>query len=138
MAATTETTFDIIEAALRILTVIDEVTSPTAEQSELAIEVLNDMLSNYYVDGIRLGWFPQTLTTYNSIPAPLQDYDTRNIKLLFATELAPHFGIEVGQTLLGLADAAFKALCKRYIKYFDSDLTGLPFSQGGLFGPGRV
>jgi hypothetical protein len=138
MAATTETPYDIIVFALRILTIIDEISAPTIEQASLALEVLNDMMLNYARDGVRLGWYPQSMATYQVYPAPIQDYDTRDVKILLAKELTIHFGIEATDTLIGLADASFKALAKRYLKYVESDMTGLPFSQGGLFGPGRI
>lgn len=141
MAQTKETTLDIITAALRMLTVIDELSSPTPEQSSTAITVLNNMMANYNVDGLRMGWFPQTLTNYNIVPAPLQDFDVEGVKYLLSVKLAPHFGIPLTGDLAGLvelADGAMRDLSKRYIKYFNSDLTGLPFPQGGLFGPGRV
>ena len=135
MAYTTQTVLEGITAGYRLLTMIDEVTPPSAEQTTVGLEVFNDMMLNLDADGIRLGWYPQ-----NNVAniMPLQDIDVRNVKLLLASELANHYGIEIGQTLAAKIDAAIRQLSKRAIEYFESDLTGLPFAQGGLFGPGRI
>lgn len=130
-----QTILQIITASLRMLTVIDEITEPSQEQAQAALVVLNDLMADFYADGIRLGWYPQTDT--NAV-APLEDADIRNVKILLAEELSLHFGIEITPSMQGEAKAVYQELAKRYIRYTDSDLTILPFSQGGLFGPGRV
>lgn len=135
MAYTTDSVLEIITSAYRQLTMLDELGVPTAEQSAVGLEVLNDMLTNMDIDGIRLGWYPQTVVT---AVAPLQDYDVRNVKVLLASDLAAHYGITVPEDLKPKIELAAKQLAKRSIKYIEADLTGLPFSQGGLFGPGRV
>ena len=131
------TNLELITFALRILNVIDEVSGPSPEQTSLAMTVLNDMMANYDADGLRVGWWPQTMSMLTST-CPLQDRDIRDVKILLAEELAMHFGIELTPTLVSEAEYSYKCIAKRSIEYFESDLTGLPFSQGGLFGPGRV
>lgn len=129
---------DIITNGYLVLTIIDEITPPTAEQAKVGFTVLNDMCANLDADGIRFGWFPQTNLTDT---APLQDQDIRNVKLMFIAELARQYGIDLKSErpqLYDDIDSAVRAQSKRSIEYFDCDLTGLPFSQGGLFGPGRV
>ena len=120
------------------MTIIDEVTPPSAEQAQKGLTILNDMVANMEADGIRVGWYPQTEL---DATAPLQDQDIRNVKLMFVGELARHYGIDLKAerpTLLDEIDSAVRTQSKRSIEYFDSDLTGLPFAQGGLFGPGRI
>lgn len=132
------TNLQIITDGYLVLTIIDENEVPTAEQAQVGLTVLNEFLANLQADGIRVGWFPQTDLT---VTAPLQDEDIRNVKLMFMGELARRYGIDLSAERPDLADeidSAVRNQAKRSIEYFDVDLTGLPFSQGGLFGPGRV
>ncbi len=129
---------DIITNGYLVLTIIDENEVPTAEQAQLGLTVLNEFVANMEEDGVRFGWFPQTSL---QATAPVRDADIRNLKLLFVAELARRFGIDLSTERPDLAeeiDSAMRTQSKRSIEYFDSDLTGLPFAQGGLFGPGRV
>jgi hypothetical protein len=133
---TQQTILDIITSAYRLNTVIDEVTPPSAEQGQAALVLINDMMANMQADlTASLGWYPQTDITSR---APLQDQDVMAIKFLLAVHIALNFGIKIEEDLAGASNKAYTALVKRYINYVDSDLTGLPYSQGGLFGPGRI
>lgn len=136
MANTTETNYDIITSAYRLNTIIDEITPPSAEQGQAGLVYLNNMMSNLQADlRASLGWYPQTDI---SALAPLQDQDILAIKYLLAGHVALNTGIKLEEDLSGAILAFTRALTKRYIDYVESDLTGLPFSQGGLFGPGRI
>lgn len=130
-----QTNLDIITASYRILTVIDEITPPSAEQARTALTVLNDMLADYEVTGLRLGWFPQTSLID---AAPLDPANVRAVKYLLARDLALHFGVPLTQDLKAVMDEVYDELAKRCVEYFQSDLTGLPFAQGGFWGAGRV
>jgi hypothetical protein len=132
------TVLDIITNGYRVLTIIDEIGVPTPEQAQVGLTVLNEMMASYQKNGIRFGWYPQASLTAQ---APIQDDDIRNAKLMFVGELARNYGIDLKTErpkLIDEIDDAMQQQDKRSIKYFQSDLTGLPFSQGGLFGPGRV
>ena len=136
MSNTTETNYDIITSAYRLNTIIDEITPPSAEQGQSGLVYINNMMSNLQADlRASLGWYPQTDI---SAVAPLQDQDVLAVKYLLAGHIALNFGIKIDTDLAGAIDVFNRALIKRYIDYVDSDLTGLPFSQGGLFGPGRI
>ena len=136
MSNTTQTNLDIITSAYRLNTIIDEITNPSSEQGQAGLTFLNDTMTNLQADlRANLGWYPQTDT---SAIAPLQDQDVLAIKYLLAGNIAINFGIKLEVDLVGAMDASYRALVKRYIDIVDSDLTGLPFSQGGLFGPGRI
>jgi hypothetical protein len=135
VAYTTQTVLNLLTSAFRQLTMIDEVGAPSAEQTAVGLEVLNDMMLNMEMDGLHFGWYPQSSATNI---APLQDTDVRNIKVMLAKELATHYGIEIQPTLAKKIDEVDEQNSKRSVRYVETDLTGLPFSQGGLFGPGRV
>jgi len=133
---TTETNLDIITSAYRLNTIIDEITPPSAEQGQTGLVYLNNTMANLQADlRANLGWYPQTDI---SAVAPLQDQDILAIKFLLAGSVAINTGVKLEGDLIGAIDSSYRSLVKRYIDYVDSDLTGLPFSQGGLFGPGRI
>jgi hypothetical protein len=57
------TNVQLIGDSLRLLGVIAETESPSAEQGAHALRVLNRMLEEWTERGINLGWFEQTSTT---------------------------------------------------------------------------
>lgn len=124
----TTTVIAIIEAALRLLNVIDEEETPSAEQGIKGLHILNDLLADAYSDGIDLGWRPIADADISG-DAPLASEDVRGVKLWLAIEAAPHFGIEPLPTLKELGSDAYAKLAKRAIKYTQADVSGLPVAE---------
>lgn len=128
---------DIVTDAARIVNLIDETQQLSAEQGQMALVALNDLMADYFEDGIELGWYPQTDL---SVIAPLASTDVRCVKLCFGKELAMRAGLT--QTLpedlkQEMADA-YEKLAKRTIEYFESDMSNLPVPQGTFWGGGRT
>lgn len=126
----TTTVIEMIEASLRLLNVIDEEETPSAEQGIKMLHILNDMLADARGDGIDLGWRPIADADI-SIDAPLSPKDVRGVKLWLAIEAAPHFGVEPLPTLKELGNDAYAKLAKRAIKFTESDVSGLPVAEAG-------
>lgn len=124
------TVIEIIEAALRLINVIDEEETPSPEQGIKGLHILNDMLADAYSDGIDLGWRPIADADI-SVDAPLATQDVRAVKLWLAIESAPHFGVEPLPTLKELGSDAYGKLAKRAIKFSESDVSGLPIPESG-------
>jgi hypothetical protein len=124
----TTTVIEIISASLRLLNVIDEEETPSAEQGFKTLHILNDMLADARSDGIDLGWRPIADADI-SIDAPLKPQDVRGVKLWLAIETAPHFGIEPLPTVKELGNDAYAKLAKRAIKFTESDVSGLPIAE---------
>lgn len=124
----TSTVNEICEASLRLLNVIDEEETPSAEQGIKTLHILNDMMADAQSDGIELGWYPIADADITN-DAPLQNADVRAVKLCLAIEAAPHFGVEPLQTLKDLAADAYGKLAKRAIKTFEADVSGLPMAD---------
>lgn len=131
------TVLDICTDAARIVNIIDETQQLSAEQGVMALTALNDLLSDYAVDGIDLNWYPQTDL---QATAPLADSDARCVKLCFARELALRTGLTqtLPDELKEEMEEAYQKLSKRTIEYFESDMSGLPVPQGSYWGGGRV
>lgn len=130
---------EIIQYALLKCNVIDENSSPSAEQGVTGLNVLNDMLLNEQRDGLRLGWFKQTNLAAN---APLRDEDIYGVKMLLTRALAAHYGIVLEPPLAdfpGMPDSgeiakAHRQLIKRSLAFVEADLGELSRPQGGPWG----
>jgi hypothetical protein len=123
---------EIITFAYQKLGVIDENSSPSNEQGQVGLTVLNDYLLNEAADGMRLGWWTQTSL---QATAPLRPEDVHGVKLLLARQLAAHYGITIQSPLLidDIAEAK-RQLVKRSVLYSEADFSELPRSQGGPWG----
>lgn len=123
---------EIITFAYQKIGVIDENSSPSAEQGQTALIILNDFLLNEAADGMRLGWFYQSSITST---APLRLEDVHGVKLMLAEQLAAHFGIALADpVLLANIDKAKTQLTKRSLRYSEADFSELSRPQGGPFG----
>lgn len=124
----------IVTEAFQIATIVDETESPSPEQGVNGLTVLNDMLANEAVDGLRLGWWPQTSLTN---VAPLRDSDFYGVKLMLAIRLAPRYGKNLAESnplIVAEEIEARRQLVKRSLRYFESDLGELQRPQAGPWG----
>lgn len=126
------TNLEIISFAYQKLGVIDENSSPSFEQGQTALTVLNDYLLNEAADGMRLGWFTQTQT---SATAPLRPEDVHGVKMLLCNQLAVHYGITIqNPSLMMEIQTAKTQLVKRSLRYSEVDFSELSRPQGGPWG----
>lgn len=126
------TNFEIITDAYQLIGVIDENSSPSNEQGVTALSVLNDYLLNEAADGMRLGWFRQSVL---QACAPLRDEDVYGVKILLALQLAARYGVTIqNQQLLESGVTAKTQLVKRSLRYSESDFSEFPRPQGGPWG----
>lgn len=123
----------VISDAYRVVNIIDENEAPTAAQANLALSVMNDMLANEAADGMRLGYYPQTLL---SAIVPLRDQDIYGVKLMLAKKLAMRFGVQIApdSDLMTEMRESYRQLVKRSIRYMESDLGELQRPQAGPWG----
>lgn len=121
------TNLELATYALLKVNVIDENSSPSAEQGATALNVLNDLMANMSADGVKLGWYPQTNLAATS---PLQNQDIGPIKYMLAAALAAHYGITLGELLIAEIAAAETRLKKRALRYSEADMSELPRPQG--------
>lgn len=123
---------EIITFAYQKIGVIDENSSPSFEQGQVALTVLNDYLLNEAADGMRLGWFAQTQT---SAIAPLRAEDVHGVKMLLCNQLAIHYGITIqNPSLMQEIMTAKTQLVKRSLRYSEADFSELSRPQGGPWG----
>lgn len=123
---------EIITFAYQKIGVIDETASPSYEQLQTALTVLNDYLLNEAADGMRLGWYAQTNVAAN---APLRPEDVHGVKYLLANQLAIHYGITIqNPSLVQEIMTAKTQLVKRSLRYSEADFSELSRPQGGPWG----
>ena len=77
---------DLIEPALRLLTVLDEIQNASAEQSATGLVVLNDLMADLAGDGVDLGYAPQSDPNAD---IGINIEQRQSLKYLLAVFLAP-------------------------------------------------
>ena len=82
------TNVTIIGDALRLLGVIAESQTVSANQGEHGLRVLNQMLESWTEEGIELGWFEQSATTDD---APLPKWAEMGVTAKLAQALQPTY-----------------------------------------------
>ena len=123
------TNAQVIRDALGLLGVLAETEDQSAEQSELGLRVLNDMMEDWRANGISIGQWPQT-NPADTFPAPLGALAT--VKAMLAVYLAPHFMATVNQVVAIQASTGYTRLIREAVKaaMVEADLTHLPMGEG--------
>ncbi len=83
------TNLTIIRDALGLLGVLAEVETPSAEQGEHGLRILNEMMEQWRVDGVEVGQWPQNSVNDES---PLGQYTLPAVKYQLAAALGPYYG----------------------------------------------
>lgn len=132
----TQTVVQTIMNALQRIGVIDETRPPSAQQTANCMNRMNSYLATQMRDGWKgLGYYPQT----NPASAmPIRASDIHDIETVLCQQYAIDYQVELDPQKQGLLlreiDAAISRLNKRYLAYFESDLSELPRPQGGPWG----
>lgn len=103
------TNIDLIGDALRELAVISEIQTPSAEQGAHALRKLNQMMARWEEDGIRLEYFPQTVS---SDTCPIPPYAEDGVTTNLAVKLAPNYGATVSMELAAAAMSGYDTICR--------------------------
>lgn len=128
----TQTNLQILTDIFQKTGIVDETQSPTAAQAANGLRLMNNYLLSQAVDGMRLGWFPQTNLQSN---APLKDADIGDVELAMMPQIALAYGITLSdQAVLSEITNAITRLTKRSIQLVEADLSELSRPQGGPWG----
>ena len=124
------TNLQIISDALRLINVISEIDTPTAEQSQHALRVMNRMIESWNDDDIELGWFEQD-NAGDEFPLPLSLEEP--VTSLLATKLAATYGATISQELGVYASNAQTTMVRKALldKLAESDMSNLPAGAAG-------
>ena len=86
------TNIQLITDALRLINVINEIETPSAEQGATCLRILNQLMEQWEEDGINLQYFEQTSTS-SDFPGP--KYAELGVVAGLAIRAAPFFGASV-------------------------------------------
>jgi hypothetical protein len=106
------TNIELIGDALRELTIISEIQTPSAEQGAHALRKLNQMMAKWIEDGVNMGtWFPQAST---SDVCPIPDYAEEGVTCKLALALASNYGAAavISPGLLDSADSGYSTILR--------------------------
>lgn len=120
---------EVIQDALRLIGVLPEGQTASAEQGEDALRTMNDLLAEWSADGIEVGHFPQTDTT-EDFPAGYEV--AAAIKYNLALHLAPQYGRQVDQVVGVFAEKFYKRLLRDAVvsNIKEVDVTYVPGGTG--------
>lgn len=123
------TALDYIKDALRLIGVIGETETPSAEQGAFGVSKLNDLMAELEECGIELGYAPVSATTDTvTLPAGHR----AGIKAQLAVEMASNYGAEIPLSVASANDESRRRLGNQAIilamKPADS---GLPMQESG-------
>lgn len=104
------TNTEIITDALRLLKVLAEGETPSAEQASDALRRMNQMLATWEVDGVVLGYFAQSDSTTT---CPVPDWAEKGVMGMLAIELAPEYGAQISQEAAKVADDGYSLILRR-------------------------
>lgn len=123
------TNADFFRDALRLIGVLGENDSVSAEQGADMLVYFNDLLEELRNDGIELGVEPQSSTTATlSVPEGYK----RKVKYLLAIQAAPNFNAPIPQSVAMGADDAYKDMLRdaMYKDMETRDFDHLPYQSG--------
>lgn len=122
------TNIQLIGDALRLVNVINEVETPSAEQGATALRVLNQLMEEWEECGIKVQYYEQTSTSVN-FPCPA--WTESAVTSALAIRLAPFFGASVSPEVAAQYDMAYSALLRKAMnaKLQPVDMTHLPVGE---------
>ena len=118
------TNIQVITDALRLINVISEIDTPSAEQGSHALRRLNQMIAQWEVDTVKFGYFAQSSTTDT---CPIPDWAERGVTGQLALDLCPTYGASISAEGAKLADEGWTTILRTAmnLKLRPSDLTHL-------------
>ena len=123
------TNLQIITDALRSINVIDETETPSAEQGIACLRQLNQMMAEWEVGDVVLGYFAQT-STADTCPVP--DWAEGGVSGMLALRIAPDYGAQISIPVAAKADAGYSKILRTVInlKLKGANLNNLPVGSG--------
>lgn len=101
---------DLITRSMRELGVTDGYEPVSAEDAAVALDVLNDMIGAWELDGIPLGVGTVTLNTDLAVP----DNHLEGMRANLSVRLAPTFGRQAAPMVVEMASRGLRALQSAY------------------------
>lgn len=107
-----------INDALSLIGVLPEGQDATAEQGDLALRVLSELVDEWEDDGISVSWDANSQLTDDNT---LRGIEKTATQYALALRLCPHYGREPSASLLMLAGIAMQRLLRKSLNLEPSD-----------------
>ena len=98
--------------ALRLLNVISEGETPSADQAAHALRRQNQMLEQWEEEGIRLGYFAQSDT---GATCPIPAYAEKGVTGMLAMDLASTYGATISAEAAKFADDGYQLIVRKAV-----------------------
>lgn len=123
------TNLQIITDALRLINVIDETETPSAEQGTACLRALNQMMEQWEEDQVRLQYFEQS-STAGTFPCPA--YSEPGVIAALALRVAPLYGAQVPPGVITMYDIGYSTILRKAIQRGarEAQMTHLPVPHG--------
>lgn len=100
---------ELISAALRLIGVLEEGETPSAEQGADGLSTMNDLFLEWNEDGVDIGFYPQTSLSDDS---PIADDALYAARYNLALSLSSEYGVEPRPAIVVTADKSYSRLLR--------------------------
>lgn len=111
---------DVVRDALQLLNVITEIDSPSAEQGQHGLRVLNDMMAQWLEDGLDVEYVPSDDLTAD---IDVDRAALRAIKYGLAVDLAQHYRGTLTPDVAAVAQQAYDILYRNRFELPELDMS---------------
>ena len=119
---------DLIEQALRLIGVLAEGMTATAEQSSIGLAVMNEIADDWSENGVSLNWSEQDDVTAD---LTLSGAEKSAMQYELAVRLCPAFGREASPSLMMLAGPAYHRILRSALNLANQPVTAsMPAAEG--------
>lgn len=120
---------ELIADALRLIGVLTEVESVSAEQAAHGLRAANNLFARWQADGVNVGWVPQSDVNAD---APVDPESLEAATYNLAITLAPTYGAQVRQDVAVIASQSYFRLLRDCMvaKMETADVTHVPLGEG--------
>lgn len=102
----------LIGDALRLLNVISESETPSAEQGSHALRRLNQLMEVWEEEDVKLGYFAQSDTTAT---CPIPAYAEKGVTGVLALDLAATYGAEPSAACVKFAEDGYQLILRKAV-----------------------
>lgn len=123
------TNIELITQSYRLMNIIGETETPSAEQGALGLVLLNQMMSAWEVDDVYLQYFRQTDQQANFPCAP---YTEKGVAGKLAEAISGHYGIAMTPEAAKQAADGYDVILRKaiYSTMEERDMSHLPQGEG--------
>lgn len=125
------TFIELLKASLLKCGAIDVNETPTAEMGSNGLIAFNNMLAQWQLDGIDIGFYA---VQAQDDTVPVSAANLRGVIFNFAIELSTDGLGAISDDVRRIAAETYDALCKSSRKTFEADVTFLPQADGWDYG----